>query len=42
MTAKELKNVSGGGIGILLGIGGVIVFIIGVIDGFTRPLACRN
>lgn len=38
---KELLNISGGGLGLGLIIGGAIVFIIGVIDGFMRPLKCN-
>lgn len=39
---EELKNISGGfslGAGLL--IGGFVTFLIGVIDGYVRPLACR-
>ena len=40
---KELKEIQGGGISVGAGlfIGGVIAFLIGVIDGYVRPLACR-
>lgn len=40
---KELKDVSGGGLtwGAGCVIIGAVVFIIGVIDGYTRPLRCR-
>lgn len=40
----QLKTINGGEItfGIGLGIGVAIVFIIGVIDGFMRPLSCNN
>ena len=41
LTKKELKNINGGGVGTLLLIGSGVVFIIGVIDGIVRPLACR-
>jgi len=41
LTKNELKNINGGGIGVGLLIGAGVVFIIGVIDGFVRPLACR-
>lgn len=38
----ELKNVQGGiSFGTGLAIGGVITFLIGLIDGFVRPYACR-
>lgn len=40
---NELKKVNGGamsvGFGLLIGAG--IVFIIGLIDGFVRPLQCN-
>ena len=43
LEKNELLKIYGGGIntGIILGIGAGIVFLIGVIDGFIRPLACR-
>ena len=37
----ELEQVAGGGSGTWLLIGGGVVFIIGVIDGYVRPLACN-
>ncbi len=41
----ELSNIQGGsfslGVGIALFIGGLITFVIGVIDGFVRPLKCN-
>ena len=43
LTNNELKQIKGGGItlgGCLLIIAG-IVFIIGVIDGYIRPLPCH-
>ncbi len=38
---EELKQINGGGwkIGLIFGAG--LVFIIGVIDGFIRPLKCN-
>lgn len=41
---KDLEKVKGGGISpwLLSGIGAVLIFAIGVYDGFTRPLACRE
>ena len=42
LTKKELMNINGGGIGTLLLIGAIAVFVIGVIDGIVRPLACRS
>lgn len=40
----ELKKVDGGGIslGIAFGIGALVTFILGFIDGYTRPLPCRK
>ncbi len=41
---KELENVKGGGISpwLAAGLGAVLVFIIGIYDGFTRPLSCNK
>lgn len=43
INEKELKNIKGGGISIWGGIGiaSGIIFLIGVIDGFVRPLKCN-
>jgi len=45
MSLKEsqLKEVTGGGFsfGLLVGIGALITFLIGAIDGYVRPLACH-
>jgi len=42
MTKEELCEVSGGfSIWIAVGIGAAITFIIGVIDGYVRPLKCK-
>lgn len=40
---EELTNVVGGGIkfGIAAVVGGIITFVIGVIDGYLRPLSCN-
>lgn len=44
LTTKELKNIHGGsislGAGLLIGAG--IVFLIGIIDGYVRPLKCNS
>lgn len=44
LTKKELKEIKGGsislGTGLLIGAG--IVFLIGLIDGYIRPLKCNN
>lgn len=43
LKKQELKNVYGGGFsfGFLAIIGAGITFLIGVIDGYIRPLACN-
>lgn len=39
----ELMNINGGGISFwtVIGISALVVFIAGVLDGFTRPLKCN-
>ena len=41
---NELEKVRGGGSSswVGLGIGALVIFIIGVIDGYTRPLSCNE
>lgn len=43
LSEEELKQINGGGfnIGIGLLIGAGISFIVGLVDGYIRPLACR-
>lgn len=42
LEERELKELKGGaGVGTYLLIGGLVVFIIGVIDGYVRPLKCN-
>lgn len=43
LTTDELLNISAGAVswGLVATIAGAIVFIIGVIDGYIRPLKCR-
>jgi hypothetical protein len=44
LKKEELKDLNGGGLS-LLGVAGIIsgaVFIIGVIDGYVRPLKCNE
>ncbi len=41
LEKKDLQKISGGGIGIGLLIGAGIIFLIGVIDGYMRPLKCN-
>ncbi len=40
---KELMSISGGGFkyGIAAIVGGIITFLIGVVDGYLRPLSCN-
>jgi hypothetical protein len=40
---EDLKKINAGGIsfGLGLAIAGAVVFIIGVVDGFVRPLRCN-
>lgn len=41
---NELEKVRGGASSswVGLGIGALVIFIIGVIDGYTRPLSCNE
>ncbi|HHX16438.1 MAG TPA: hypothetical protein GX725_00780 [Mollicutes bacterium] len=39
---EELNNVYGGGFGLWLAIGSLITFLIGVVDGYVRPLKCNK
>ena len=41
---EELMNITGGAVnyGVLAVIGGVVAFVIGVIDGYLRPLSCNK
>lgn len=41
LNKGELNEISAGGFGIGLLIGAGVVFLIGVIDGYVRPLACH-
>jgi len=42
LSKDELLNVTGGGIsiGAVTGIGALITFIIGIVDGYLRPSKC--
>lgn len=44
LTDNELKKVEGGGlkVGAALAIAAGVIFLIGVFDGYTRPLACHE
>lgn len=43
LNESELKNINAGAIkwGIVAAIGGIVTFIMGVLDGFTNPTKCR-
>ena len=41
LDKKELMEVHGGGLGLGLLIAAGVLFLIGVIDGYTRPLKCH-
>jgi lactobin A/cerein 7B family class IIb bacteriocin len=41
LSKKELLEIKGGGAGTVLIIVAGIVFLIGVIDGYVRPLGCN-
>lgn len=42
MNKEELLSITGGGIsvGAVAGIGALITFIIGIVDGYLRPQKC--
>ena len=42
LSNNELLNVTGGGIGKWILIGGLIVFVIGFIDGYLNPARKRR
>ena len=41
LEKNELMNISGGGLGIGLLISAGVLFLVGVIDGYARPLKCH-
>lgn len=41
LNNNELKQIQGGGLGIGLLIGAGVIFLIGVWDGYVRPLKCN-
>lgn len=41
ISKQELKTIRGGGFGLGIAIVAGVIFIIGVIDGFVRPLRCN-
>lgn len=43
ITESELKKIKGGVNWVIVGVGGSIIsFIIGLVDGYLRPLKCRK
>ena len=43
LTEDELLKIYGGiNVGAALITAGIVVFVIGIIDGFTRPLSCHS
>lgn len=44
LNQDEMKQVQGGGVNwsLVAGIGAVISFIIGVIDGYVNPIKCNS
>lgn len=44
LKKEEMLTIQGGGISpwVIFGIGTLLSFLAGVIDGFTRPLSCNN
>lgn len=44
LSNEELTEVVGGGIklGVAIVVGAIVTFVIGVIDGFMRPLKCNK
>ena len=43
LTLKEMKGINASGIsaGVVAAIGAGVAFIVGILDGFTRPFKCR-
>lgn len=44
LNNEHLSSIKGGGfnLGIILGVGALVVFIIGILDGYTNPTKCNN
>lgn len=44
LTVENMKEINGGGITVwgVIGIAVGVIFVIGVIDGFVRPLKCNG
>ncbi len=43
MNKEELMKINGGGFSLSAGLifGGILTFLIGLFDGYVRPLACK-
>lgn len=41
LTNEELKNINGGGTRLYIVIGGIVTFLIGLLDGIFRPSRCN-
>ena len=41
LNDQEMLNVNGGGIGLWSAIGGLIVLVVGIIDGYINPKKCN-
>lgn len=43
LSNNELMNINGGGmkIGLFLALGGFVTLLVGIVDGYLRPLACN-
>lgn len=41
LTDKELNNIKAGGVQWYIIAGGIITFLIGLIDGYLRPSKCN-
>lgn len=45
ITEENLRKINGGGffsLGFICGVGALITFLIGVVDGYVRPLECND
>lgn len=42
ISNSELKEIEAGGYSLAILFGGIVTFLIGLIDGITRPLACNK
>ena len=42
LKREELSEIKGGSYIKLFAIGGIVIFIIGFIDGYMRPLKCNT